>query len=394
KKISWIKWDIVCLPKKKGGLDVRDVRVVNISLLAKWHWQLLFDDEAVWKEVLKSKYGTRVVGRPELGEECKPWFASLWWKDICSIGCNLNHNWFSQCVIKILGNGMCTSFWWDTWAGEISLKDRFPRLFSISTQKDSSVAELRCPNSGLQVWSFVWRRGLFEWEQASLNELMESINMVSFSDADDRWGRRPEKGAAFTVKSTYRNVYSLSAPAFEVEPWHASIFNAIWKSPAPSKVSGFVWQLLHSRVPTRNNLVTRRILDVGGDSSYALCGEEMETELHLFLYCEIALLVWMEIFSWLDVPFCLPHNLFSIFNCLLGAGDYKIRYGMIMICNSVVWTLWRCRNSILFDNGRGTVADLVEAIKVSTWKWWMSRATTSHCLLYEWCVEPRLCLLR
>ncbi|PNX59769.1 F-box family protein, partial [Trifolium pratense] len=126
-------------------------------------------------------------------------------------------------------------------------------------------------------------RGLFEWEQALLNELMESINMVSFSNADDRWGYRPEKGAVFTVKSTYRSVYSLSAPVFEVEPWHASIFNAIWKCPAPSKVSGFVWQLLHSRVPTRNNLATRRILDVGGDSSCALCGEEMETELHLFV---------------------------------------------------------------------------------------------------------------
>jgi hypothetical protein len=56
KKVNWIKWDIVCLPKNKGGLGVRDVRVVNISLLTKWRWRLLYDDNMVWKEVLKSKY--------------------------------------------------------------------------------------------------------------------------------------------------------------------------------------------------------------------------------------------------------------------------------------------------------------------------------------------------
>ncbi|MCH79830.1 hypothetical protein A2U01_0000588 [Trifolium medium] len=125
-----------------------------------------------------------------------------------------------------------------------------------------------------------------------------------------------------------------------------------------------------------------------------MCGEEMETELHLFLYCEIAMLVWMEIFSWLQVPFGLPHNLFSIFNCLMGKGNRKVEKGMIMICSSVVWNIWRCRNSVLFENGRGAVAELIEAVKVSSWKWWLGNSSSSHCLFYEWQAEPRLCLLR
>ncbi|WJX95496.1 hypothetical protein P8452_76809 [Trifolium repens] len=81
---------------------------------------------------------------------------------------------------------------------------------------------------------------------------------------------------------------STSVHECAVPPWHAPIFTSIWKSLAPSKVSGFMWQLLHGRVPTRNNLITRRILTVEEDVSCALCGEEKETELHLFLYCEIA----------------------------------------------------------------------------------------------------------
>jgi hypothetical protein len=83
---------VVCLLKSKGGLGVRDVRIINISLLAKWRWRLLVNDDALWKEVIKCKYGEVAVGRVIIGEECRPWYASLWWRDVCSIGTNLSHN--------------------------------------------------------------------------------------------------------------------------------------------------------------------------------------------------------------------------------------------------------------------------------------------------------------
>jgi hypothetical protein len=95
KRISWARWDTICKPKKLGGLGVRDVRAVGISLLAKRRRRLLHDDDAFWKVVMKAKYGESVTGRVSLEEDCKPWFSSVWWKYICSIGVNLNTNWFS-----------------------------------------------------------------------------------------------------------------------------------------------------------------------------------------------------------------------------------------------------------------------------------------------------------
>jgi hypothetical protein len=89
KRISWVKYEVVCQPTSLGGLGVRDVRAVNISLLAKWRWRLLQDDRVLWKEVLKGKYGEEAIGSVEFGEHCKPWFSSTWWKDICSIGITL-----------------------------------------------------------------------------------------------------------------------------------------------------------------------------------------------------------------------------------------------------------------------------------------------------------------
>lgn len=36
RKICWVNWKRICQPKSKGGLGVRDVKIVNLSLLAKW----------------------------------------------------------------------------------------------------------------------------------------------------------------------------------------------------------------------------------------------------------------------------------------------------------------------------------------------------------------------
>jgi hypothetical protein len=52
----------------------------------------------------------------------------------------LDVNWFSKEVVKVIGDGRATSFWKDTWVVERPFETRFPRLFSISSQKEASVA--------------------------------------------------------------------------------------------------------------------------------------------------------------------------------------------------------------------------------------------------------------
>jgi hypothetical protein len=45
--MCWVKWKDVCRPKKDGGLGIRDLQVMNISLLAKWRWKLLEEGDEV-----------------------------------------------------------------------------------------------------------------------------------------------------------------------------------------------------------------------------------------------------------------------------------------------------------------------------------------------------------
>jgi hypothetical protein len=393
KKISWIKWDTVCLPKKEGGLGVRDIRAVNISLLSKWRWRLLDNNQVVWKDVITSKYGANVVGRVDLGDESRPWYASLWWKDVCSIGVNCGINWFSQCAVKKLGNGSLTSFWRDKWIGDTPLKDRFLRLFTISNQKEASVADVWNMGNEVERWRFHWRRRFFVWEETMLGELKELLNGVLISEEVDSWSWQPESDKVFTVKSAYDVVAKLSVSTTENVQWHAKVFQSLWKSPTPSKVCSFVWQLLHDRIPTKQNLIIRHVIVAGNDSLCPMCGLETETAEHLFLYCSFATKVWVEIFLWFNTPFSLPHNRFSIFSCFSCVGDQRTYKGRMMICCAVVWKIWKLRNSILFENITSSIADLVEGVKVISWKWWLARTKQSHRLFYEWRAAPDLCLL-
>jgi hypothetical protein len=390
KKLSWVKWDAVCQPKRLGGLGVKDIRAVNISLLAKWRWRLLNDDKALWKEVIRSKYGDSVIGRVEWGEGSKLWFSSSWWRDICSIGTNLDHNWFAQQAVKKMGNGEQTSFWKEVWVCNLPLCTRFPRLFSVSQQQEASVASLKNQSGG---WNFVWRRRLFVWETELLDELTILLDTVVLSTTADSWGWRPEEGGEFTVKSTYNTVVSNFIAISQVSLEQQIGFKAIWKCKAPTKVSGFVWTVLLDRVPTRANLFRRQILSETEDRRCVFCGDQVETTTHLFLYCRVTIQVWQQIFRWLGSYLSLPHSIWSMLSSLtIAHGSKQYRSGLVMIWSTVIWTIWRHRNRIIFYNGQLDGASMIDEVKVSSWKRWISRFNYPPCLFYEWIAEPEYCL--
>ena len=57
RKIAWIKWDSICLPKEDGCLGVRRMGAFNVFLLGKWCWQMMTKKEGLWYRVLKARYG-------------------------------------------------------------------------------------------------------------------------------------------------------------------------------------------------------------------------------------------------------------------------------------------------------------------------------------------------
>jgi hypothetical protein len=237
KKMCWISWGTVCKDKKDGGLGVRDIKVVNVSLLSKWRWNLLNDEPTLWKEVLIAKYGGRVGRSVSLNGCAGGRFVSAWWKDLCDIEDFIPAKcWFENAIERRVLNGASTLFWSQRWVGESTLEMSFPRLYSLSVHKEANVSELAVIGDDNIVWNLNWRRVLFAWEEILVHDLRALLSQVKLSAGNDSWWWKADPEGLFSVRSAYSLLFSEVSGAVEVVGRVNPVFEWIWKSPAPSKL--------------------------------------------------------------------------------------------------------------------------------------------------------------
>lgn len=231
--------------------------MVNLSLLVKWKWRLINGGNALWKEVLVEKYGTSCVGL--VVEEDYVWLVhtSRWWRDMVGLD---ESNWFNSELSRKVGNGANTKFWEVAWRGDFAFRHKYPRLLSLSNQKEACVGDLGDFNTTETNWLFSWRRPLFVWENELLMELLEDLEGFRGFLEEDVWWWRLEDNGGFTVKSMYKKLEGLMLEECSISEEQGSMFTHIWKSSTPAKVAAFSWKLLHDRIPTKFNLSHRQIL--------------------------------------------------------------------------------------------------------------------------------------
>ncbi|PNX76224.1 ribonuclease H [Trifolium pratense] len=370
KRLSWIKWSVMCNEKKNGGLGVRDIKAANLSLLLKWRWRLLqSEDKGPWKEVLVAKYGGQILQNVVWSNFTPPYFASLWWKDICGLeDCVESKNWWVEAVSRHLGNGVNTRFWRDS---EVVLVD-----------------------GERQSWNLLWRRRLFQWEE-SVTALVALLDNVRLSLEEDTWRWSLDPESCFTVKSAFESLVKELVEGPTLSSFKSKVFKNIWGSPAQTKVIVFSRKLLHNRVPTKYNLLLRGILNNDSEGCCVWCGNR-ETANHLFLHCPTMFVVWYEIFKWLGVVVVvMPPNLFFLFDCFMVlAKTKKERKGLLLVWHSVIWSIWRARNNHIFKNKVVEPREIVDEVKVLSWKWTADRSKISPCLFYEWSWDAGSCFNR
>jgi hypothetical protein len=329
RRMCWVKWDEICKPKKEGGLGVKNLQVMNLSLLAKWRWKLREGGDELWKKVVMAKYGRNVVGNINL-EGVEPRVsASVWWSDICRLDRGVG--WFDIATSKVVGNGGKTKLWKDVWVEGQSLDRRFPRLFGISVQKDHLISEVGSWVNGVWRWELEWRRNFFDWEEIIVQELLEVLARGNIKEEEDRWVWNPGGGDGFSVKTTYGFLDLLLHGCAPLSYLETFAFKFIWKSGAPSKVCALAWQLLLDRIPTRQNLRRRNVIRPH-DAYCPFCALEVESVRHLFLHCRFTAKIWFAVLRWFGVVSVLPPSMVSSFALLVGCGsNNKRRRGLAVI---------------------------------------------------------------
>lgn len=153
---------------------------------------------------------------------------------------------------KCIGRGGGeTSFWYDEWVGNETLKSAFPILFHLRVT-------LGIWMSGRWVCKEMWKTELVEREVEKTNEFTNLINRVTLKKGvKDTWRWKMEKDKNFRTKITYYSVYFGS-----VRPTSSSTtkhFDMVWSKFIPLKVAATGWRALWNRLPTKDNLLKHEI---------------------------------------------------------------------------------------------------------------------------------------
>lgn len=110
-------------------------------------------------------------------------------------------------------------------------------------------------------------------------------NVVLQDSIFDRWRWILDCTNGYSVKGTYQY---LTMPDTELD---TGLFDATWLKQVPQNVSVFIWRLLRSRLPTKDNLLRRRVLHDEDSLYVGGCGY-LETTYHLFFNCNIFGSLW------------------------------------------------------------------------------------------------------
>jgi hypothetical protein len=108
----------------------------------------------------------------------------------------------------------------------------------------------------------------------------------------------------FTVNSAYLLLVAKFIPMVVMDSVMEFVLKYLWKCGVSSKICAFSWQLLLDRIPTKDNLVKRRILQLQ-EGQCSLCGLAPESACHLFLHCNVAAKVWYDVVKWLGFTIIL-----------------------------------------------------------------------------------------
>ncbi|GJT67739.1 RNA-directed DNA polymerase, eukaryota, reverse transcriptase zinc-binding domain protein [Tanacetum coccineum] len=283
---------------------------------------------------------------------------SSWKANLLSIGGRLT---LIKSVLGSLGCGTRIRFWKDIWVGETPLFTRYNRLYHLDQDKDCLIIDRI--NNGQ--WSWNWSRtNLGVRNLAYLCDMLNEIGQLNIDVNEDTctWSLGPN--GTFTVKDARYRIDQNILPTLA----HATT----WDKSIPRKVNVFMWRLSLDRLPHRLNLSSRG-MDIPAISCPS-CNANVESANHVFFECDIATDMWKLVFRWCDIPLFQASSWDSFNDWIISwHASKEKKHRFYVITTSVLWWLWRYRNSVTFNSQPLRKSDLFDNVRFSSFSWLHNR---------------------
>jgi ribonuclease HI len=326
--IDWMSWEKMGRAKKIGGLGFRDLNCFNKALLAKQDWRLCQNPSSLIGSILKAKYfpNSSFLEAP-LGK--RPSYA---WRSIFSA-----RNLLQRGLIWRVGNGSSINIWRDRW---------IPTPTSYSVQSPPALhfvgnRVLALIDRDSKSWKWPLLQPLFNPVEA---KVIASIPLSS-NLPPDRLIWLDTKNGNFSVRSAYHLGLEIKdrergQSSNDVEV--SDVWRSIWNLQVPNKIKMFLWRACNDILPTRENLLKKRVIV---DGKCPWCNIEEESTAHALWFCPAAKDVWNVGHSIFQKCAFIEHNFLEIFQLCLTRFD---RDEMAFFA-AIARRIWLRRNSMVFE---------------------------------------------
>ncbi|XP_074361973.1 uncharacterized protein LOC141702164 [Apium graveolens] len=224
RKIHWCKWEVLCMPKERGGLGFRDMKAFNQALIAKQVWRILRQPDSLCAKILRDCYfpNSSILKAKYGSSGSFVWRSIVRGKEIISRG----YRWR-------IGDGNSVNVLEDPW---IPRPLNFKDFDKPHLPNDMCVGDLKLGN---RQWDKNFIKLNFNKEDAFLILSMPCGDI----EIEDKIIWHYSKNGEYNVKSGYKVVMSMkdmveASDMRNSESWWSSI----WNMRVPAKIKHFLWK--------------------------------------------------------------------------------------------------------------------------------------------------------
>lgn len=268
RKMCWVAWSVLTLPKYAGGLGFRDIETFNDALLAKIGWRILKEPQSLLARVLLGKYA-----KDSSFMQCTiPAAASHGWRSVLA-----GREILRKGLSWVVGNGDSIRLWDDPWLSfKAPCKPIGPPPLGACNMR---VSDLLCPISNR--WDIdKIREHLPQYEESILRII------TSAAPSLDSLVWLPEKRGVYSTKTGY-GLGILDKEEYVHDDQQLDWLKHIWNVATSPKIKDFLWKITKKAIPVSDNLCKRGVQPF----NCKRCGG-YEDDLHVFLTCPFAEEVW------------------------------------------------------------------------------------------------------